>query len=438
MISLATLLVVLIPSITAAQFPPPDQKLVTRRDSLLVDYAYFRGSAPDTARLELYFQIRHSLLEFSRSGDNLTAAYSLEIVVKDDDDRVMDTFDRNRQIVLGADEESRTRTDFRSSQVSLEVPLGKYTAHFTLIDKSSGKKIVADLKMKVENLYSDQPRLSTVEFLQAFERRAESQSLFTKGDMIVVPVVHRVYGSMDNNRVAYYYEIYAGEEAPEKVVVETKIRHYRRGMIYRDTVHLDLSQDVHRQLREISLADFTPGTYELEILLRGRRNKKLANRSTEFIVAWTEEGMIRNDWSATLQQLRLFSEDVDVSDMEDLESYEDRLRAFQQFWRDRDPTDGTEENEAKVAFYYRISVANQLFGILQRDGWRTDRGRIYVQYGEPDYLTDEPFSIDALPYQIWHYVNMSPVRNFLFVDEKGDGDYRLQYPYDGIGTSYGF
>lgn len=41
-------------------------------------------------------------------------------------------------------------------------------------------------------------------------------------------------------------------------------------------------------------------------------------------------------------------------------------------------------------------------------------------------------SPDALPYQIWHYYREGAYRRFTFVDENEDGDYRLQFPYDGL------
>ena len=148
--------------------------------------------------------------------------------------------------------------------------------------------------------------------------------------------------------------------------------------------------------------------------------------------------MIRNDWKSTVNQLRLFSEDVDVGDMDKLKSHPERLAAYNQFWLERDPSEGTPENEATAAFYYRIRVANERFGIMKVEGWRSDRGRIYIRYGEPDYLDDEPFSPDRLPYQVWHYIAITPDRHFVFVDENQDGDYRLQYPFDGLGRVGGY
>src|ERR1051325_7274952 len=49
-----------------------------------------------------------------------------------------------------------------------------------------------------------------------------------------------------------------------------------------------------------------------------------------------------------------------------------------EFWRRRDPTPDTEENEFREEHYERIAYANEHFssGI---PGWKSDRGRIYIR-----------------------------------------------------------
>ena len=126
----------------------------------------------------------------------------------------------------------------------------------------------------------------------------------------------------------------------------------------------------------------------------------------------------------------------DIKNLEDLYLYlttlEERKEAFAEFWRKRDPTLGTVENEVLREFYRRVHVANVRFTGMRREGWRTDRGRIYIQFGEPDQIDDYPYEPNAVPYQIWHYYMSGPYRRFTFVDERQDGDYRLIFPYDGL------
>src|SRR4030042_6856184 len=55
------------------------------------------------------------------------------------------------------------------------------------------------------------------------------------------------------------------------------------------------------------------------------------------------------------------------------------------FWKHRDPTLSTPENEFKSEHYRRIQYANHFFGRQgPRPGWKTDRGRIYIILGEPN------------------------------------------------------
>ncbi len=407
-------------------------------ETLFVDHAFFQAGEAGLYRLEIYYQIHNRGLAFTLNEDRLTAEYELVVTVKDEDGGVVEKFTREREVVVKAGEEARTRTDFRTSQINIDIPPGEYKVLLKLKDRETDRLTFKELKVKPEGLYESPPKLSSIEFAQAFQNQTDSTSVFSKGNILVVPSVHRTYGSMEDDRVAFYYEVCRDNDEPRKVVVETKVRHFRKGMLYRDTIHLDLEDSRHRRLQEVSLASFLPGSYELEISLKGRRNKTLARRSEEFKISWSQEGMIRNDWKSTIQQLKLFSEDVDVSDMEDLKDYRACKDAFDQFWRERDPTDGTTENEAKSAFYHRIRIANERFGVMRRDGWRSDRGEVFIRYGEPDHMIEEPFSPDRRPYQVWTYSSLSPMRRFLFVDENSDGDYRLQFPYDGLGYTGGY
>jgi hypothetical protein len=94
---------------------------------------------------------------------------------------------------------------------------------------------------------------------------------------------------------------------------------------------------------------------------------------------------------------------------------------------------GSSENEEKREFYRRVNQTNVRYTVGRREGWKTDRGRIFIQHGEPDRIDDVYFSPTSLPYQVWHYYQRGEYLRFRFVDEDQDGDYRLYPPYDGRG-----
>ena len=107
------------------------------------------------------------------------------------------------------------------------------------------------------------------------------------------------------------------------------------------------------------------------------------------------------------------------------------MEYWNKFWIIRDPSPGTPENETRRGYYNRIEYANRYFRVMRKEGWRTDRGMILIQFGQPDHIEDYPFELDSKAYVIWYYYLLKNPRKFLFIDEWGDGDYQLQYPYDG-------
>jgi GWxTD domain-containing protein len=116
-----------------------------------------------------------------------------------------------------------------------------------------------------------------------------------------------------------------------------------------------------------------------------------------------------------------------------LQSDEDRDRFIEEFWNQRDPTPGTPRNEFKEEHYRRIEFANKTFGRgTPFQGWRTERGRIYVILGPPVDV-EKVISSDAYPMELWYYAGnpaMGQASNFrlLFFQKNGAGDYYLYNP----------
>ncbi|UCE25961.1 MAG: GWxTD domain-containing protein [Candidatus Zixiibacteriota bacterium] len=194
-----------------------------------------------------------------------------------------------------------------------------------------------------------------------------------------------------------------------------------------------MGNGVLREFREISMDELRPGEFRLDVTLVGRRDKKIDSKTKYFELVWSERSLLVHDFKSVVGQLSIISIPSDIEGLKQQDTYEDRLQAFNAFWLARDPTPGTPENETKTEFYRRVHVANENFGYLRTSGWKTDRGRVYIVYGEPDQVEDYPFVENRLPYQEWHYYRDARYRKFVFIDETGDGDFRLIYPYDGLG-----
>lgn len=102
---------------------------------------------------------------------------------------------------------------------------------------------------------------------------------------------------------------------------------------------------------------------------------------------------------------------------------ESREAFIEDFWKRRDPTPATPENEYKVDYYNRIERSNRLFSGGGAPGWLQDRGRVYITLGPPDTRVTYPRGVTfyGLPTEIWWY----GLYTIVFVDEYWNDDYKL-------------
>jgi GWxTD domain-containing protein len=120
---------------------------------------------------------------------------------------------------------------------------------------------------------------------------------------------------------------------------------------------------------------------------------------------------------------------------------------FDQYWHEVDSTTGSPEGEARAEYLQRLEYANEHFPDRRGCG-RSDRKRIYLQYGPPRSITRSEFTNFQLgtatsirSMEIWLY--LEPQRGhsfpsvgdeiyryemkFIFGDLTGTGNYQLLY-----------
>ena len=76
-------------------------------------------------------------------------------------------------------------------------------------------------------------------------------------------------------------------------------------------------------------------------------------------------------------------------------------------------------------YLQRAKIADDQFTAFGKDGWRSDRGRVFILYGNPDEIERYPAQPDAKAYQIWIYYGIEDGVEFVFVDRQGYSDYQL-------------
>jgi GWxTD domain-containing protein len=96
---------------------------------------------------------------------------------------------------------------------------------------------------------------------------------------------------------------------------------------------------------------------------------------------------------------------------------------IRRFWIQRDPERSAAGNPYLQEMTRRYEYVNDHYS-GHNPGWRTDRGRVYITYGPPKELERNISNPGTRDHEIWTYA-IEGQGKFIFVDERGYGDYRL-------------
>ena len=127
-------------------------------------------------------------------------------------------------------------------------------------------------------------------------------------------------------------------------------------------------------------------------------------------------------WDEQLEQIKYIANDKAWKEInrDNKMSKPDRVLKF---WESTNPS-GSQRNELQEIFYSRILLADQKFSVHRyKKGWQTDRGRIFIKFGEPDEISVDNHPIGKYPTQTWFYYQLN--KTFLFYDRSRIEDYKL-------------
>ena len=177
-----------------------------------------------------------------------------------------------------------------------------------------------------------------------------------------------------------------------------------------------------------ALSGIAPGSYRLTVELRpppdptAKKKRDSALRQSKNFEVEVSRLSAGPEARGSLEVLRYIAQNWEVDEISRLTTEPERAEYWEVFWKRRDPTPDTPQNEAQDDFYKRVQYANQHFGVSGA-GWKTDMGRVYIKYGPPDEVDRRPFNFDRPPEEIWYYYRDR--WTFVFVDRDGFGRYEL-------------
>jgi GWxTD domain-containing protein len=223
-----------------------------------------------------------------------------------------------------------------------------------------------------------------------------------------------------------FFEIYSDNSS--EVKIEFTIKDEDDDVIHKDTISKQLIPDRNQIIHTVKDISLGLGNYKITVVILDSTGSKVAVVDKSFISRWVGIPAAIQDLNKAVDQLVYIATPTDMSFIEDSENQDEKIERYLDFWKKKDPTPNTDENELFNEYYRRISYANENFSHYI-EGWRSDRGMVFIILGSPNNVDRHPFDLESKPYEVWQYYELN--RSFVFVDETGFGDYRLVTPLYG-------
>ena len=269
-------------------------------------------------------------------------------------------------------------------------------------------------------------QISDVQFADSYKMTSQ-ENTFTKNGVELQPYPINFFPSTRNN-IIFYGEVYNADKymQDDQFMITYAIRNASTDEFNQEFYQYTKAdkQPVFSFVKEMDITDLPGGNYNLVIEVRNKKNELIAQKkvfiqraNTGAINSWENIKMINTSGTFTdaysEEQLNYFLDIIKPvateSDRNLIESLSARVepdmkkKFLYNFWVERDPNDPYKK---WLQYLERVKEVNKSFGTPSRAGYKTDRGRVYLQYGQPYDIVSSVNEPGAYPYEIWYYTTL--------------------------------
>jgi len=292
--------------------------------------------------------------------------------------------------------------------------------------------------------------ISGIELVESYEE-SKKENIYSKNGYDIIPYVSDFYPSTVEN-LAFYAEVYnmdrvLGNDIP--FLIKYYIEGFNTNIPIHEFSHFEkqISSPVNVVFKDLNIAELPSGNFNLVIEIRDKENNLLTNKKMFFQRSNPGKEFNLNDLSAidvsksfvlqitNIDTLREYIHGLrPISDKRERLFADNQLETnnidlmqqfFLSFWQKRNQS--RPEIEWKN-YQKQVDFVNKWYSTQIMKGYETDRGRVYLQYGTPNTITDKKYEAGYYPYEIWHYYQTQGQTNRKFVFYKpglGVNDYQL-------------
>ena len=391
--------------------------------------------------VEVYYEISRNVFQFKKVKESFrskirvkTSFINRDSIVSSKEFQLIDTVPDTNKIRGQAIPEIR----------KFKLKPGEYRVVVKITDLQNKKTYRIDKNSQVKNFSNRELELSDLT-LTSLIKKTESKNKFSRYfGYDIIPNADLIFGRA-NHYIRSFCEVYNlqyGKNVSDK---------YRVKYLLKKLGTQQINQETEWQVRK------KPGNTAVVLNRKGLKIDSVATGAYEFIAK-----LVDNETGATAtsqKDVYIINKHIKNSDIvsnknektkyteakvdsifepmkylatadekniyKKLDNPQAKLVFIKKFWKKRDPNPKTQINEKKRSFEERLMIANRRFSTSQKQGYKTDMGRVYIEYGKPNDIIRNQFSVGKKSYQIWQYHAIEGGSKFIFIDQIGLGEYDL-------------
>lgn len=395
-----------------------DQQLTERftLPQFYVDALVFAGSDSAASRLDVYVQVPYQGLSFVKTDEVYNASYEETISIFDSSDNLLVEKTSTESIHRKKFFETTDPQRYNLTQQYFRVVPGRYNVVVQVLDEDTRKSFQQKHAVLVRPLHWDSLAMSDLMLVSDLRMEGDKR--------IIVP---NITGNVSNLRDGFYlfFEVYNNVHC-DSVELNYQVVTTKNETKLTERFVKPIMAGSNQLFVKINSSSLAMGSYVVLMQAApyssGKHGQGGSRAFHAFVVRLAGIPTSIEDLDAAIDQLLYIAESDQLDSIRAGKTVEERYRRFREFWKKRDPTPDSERNEDMEQYYRRVVFANKNFSHYM-EGWKTDRGMVYIMFGPPSNIDRHPFDSDAKPYETWFYNDLN--YQFLFVDQTGFGDYRL-------------
>lgn len=399
---------------------------------LFYNIFYFPLTSSDSIEINLIYRVSYNTLVFKKQSDinsveSFIALPKFELELKDKDGIIRKRTNQQDTIIIFDETLTLSNKIEHFGIMKVNVAPWNYTGNFRLWDGVNLKIVEAPIRtIDIEKFtgpngmseplicYADNDSDTSSLYPYIFNGTAEFSSKSVE--------FHILINKNEDKQFFYEIEFLDINKSDMNWDGETSLRNEAKKYT-NSLITSELSENLpvykympgsplqhgYKAILEIAMLPdrIVPGNYRLKVWA----NESSDTNTINFKIIWYNMPKILGNPDYAADIMKIILTDKEFSDIKS-GSRKERLRKIFDWWAEKDPTRFTIYNEAMVEFFRRADYAAYNFRTnFEKEGAKSDRGKVYILYGEPASANRRMMNTGEAV-EIWDYPQLN--KQFVF------------------------